>query len=297
MNTATLAKVEIDETAILRFLGLNPKDPAAQALVLTCRRYELDPILRHMVLIDGRPYVTRDGLLHVAHRSEQLDGIEVLEQSETETHHVAKVAVYRKDMKKPFAYVGRFPKQRWNKKRNAYEEHPYGPEMAVKCAEVMALRRAFDVSLAAREEMWDREDVQQEDLAGSTRADNSETEPSAADLPSHSSAAVAPPSNQEFGALESSTPRSPAPEAASAPENSGEEGGEGEVASLPSGNHQARLDALLQKGVAKGRVTVEARKVAKWHGAPLVEEPEEMLEKLSPNVIEEILWRLEHPGE
>jgi len=152
---------QLDQDAILRILHLNPRDPATQALLVTCERYELDPLLKHAVLIEGRLYVTRDGLLHVAHRSEQFDGMEVLEQSDTETHWVAKVSAYRKDMSHPFTYVGRFPKQRKRKTDQGWrtEEHPYGPEMAVKCAEVMALRRAFDVALAAQEEMWDRDDV------------------------------------------------------------------------------------------------------------------------------------------
>lgn len=141
---------DIDQTAVLRHLRLNPKDPSTQALLLTCRRYGLDPLLKHAVLIQGRLYVTRDGLLHVAHRTRQLDGIEVLDQGETQSHHTAKVAVYRKDMGHPFTYVGRYPKAGSNK--------TYGPEMAVKCAEVMALRRAFDVSIAAREEMWEEQD-------------------------------------------------------------------------------------------------------------------------------------------
>lgn len=150
MTENALETIQIDEGAILNSLGLNPRDPKAQALILTCRRYSLDPILKHAVLIQGRLYVTRDGLLHVAHSSKQLDGIEVLAEQETPTHFMAKVAVYRKDMSHPFAYVGRYPKASSNKN--------YGPEMAIKCAEVMALRRAFDVSLAAREERWDVDD-------------------------------------------------------------------------------------------------------------------------------------------
>jgi hypothetical protein len=140
----------IDREAVLKAVGLSMRDPNAQALVLTCERYGLDPLLRHMVLIQGRPYVTRDGLLHVAHRSGQLDGIEVVDQGESQTHFVAKVSVYRKDMSKAFTYIGRYPKAGQNK--------TYGPEMAVKCGEVMALRRAFDVALAAQEEMWDQVD-------------------------------------------------------------------------------------------------------------------------------------------
>lgn len=159
----------IDEAAVLRVLRLNPNDPATQALILTCQRYGLDPILKHAVLISGRLYVTRDGLLHVAHASGQLDGIEVLEQTETPDHWIAKVAVYRKDMSRPFAYVGRYPKAGSGNKA-------YGPEMAVKCAEVMALRRAFDVAVAAREEAWDTPDenvVAPDGLARATQDDDS----------------------------------------------------------------------------------------------------------------------------
>src|SRR6185369_3215175 len=110
--------------------------------------YGLDPLLKHMVLIQGRPYVTRDGYLHLAHLSKQLDGIETLDEGETNTHWWAKVAVYRKDMTHPFAYRGRYPKNSSNKQ--------YGPEMAIKCAEVAALRRAFNVTGAgAADERWD----------------------------------------------------------------------------------------------------------------------------------------------
>lgn len=141
--------IEVDKGAILKHLGLDANDPAAQALVLACQRYGLDPILKHAVLIQGRMYVTRDGLLHVAHESKKLNGIVVVDEGEDATHFRAKVAVYRKDMEHPFTYVGRYPKSGGNKN--------YGPEMAIKCAEVMALRRAFDVSLASKEEMWDQE--------------------------------------------------------------------------------------------------------------------------------------------
>ncbi len=129
----------LDQEAILKSLNLNPRDPKTQALLLICDRYNLDPILKHLVLISGNPYVTRDGLLHVAHRTGQLDGIEVVDCGEYETHYWAKVAVYRKDMGRPFTYVGRFAKNKPMAKE-------YGPEMAIKTAEVAALRRAFSVT-------------------------------------------------------------------------------------------------------------------------------------------------------
>lgn len=150
--TTTTPDVVIDRMAILQTLKLNPNDPKTQALLLVCDRYGLDPVLKHMVLVDGNPYVTRDGLLHVAHTSKQFDGIEVLSEDEDTTHWKAKVAVYRKDMTRPIAYTGRYPKSGSNKK--------YGPEMAVKTAEVAALRRAFSVTgIATLEEQWDKADA------------------------------------------------------------------------------------------------------------------------------------------
>lgn len=127
---------------VLEYLGLNPNSPADRAMVAVCRTYDLDPVLKHVVVIPkGGVYVTRDGLLHVAHKSGQLDGI-VVEQDpvkDPETGEwVAKVSVYRKDMGHPFTYPGRYPVSGSNK--------AYAQEMAMKSAEAHALRRAFSVT-------------------------------------------------------------------------------------------------------------------------------------------------------
>ena len=134
---------------ILKAIGVNPNDPTHQAALLACERYDLDPLLKHIVVIPkGGPYITRDGWLHIAHRSGQFDGMETIETGESPTHWTAKVAVFRKDMTHPFTYVGRYPKTGSNK--------AHAPEMAVKVAEVAALRRAFPVSgVGAYEERWE----------------------------------------------------------------------------------------------------------------------------------------------
>lgn len=148
----TIDGVEIDRVAILRSLKLDPRDPKTQALILVCERYGLDPLLKHMVLVEGNPYVTRDGYLHIAHASGKFDGIEVVETGSTQTHWTARVSVYRKDMSRPITYDGRYPKDGANKR--------YGPEMAVKTAEVAALRRAFNVTgIGAADEQWDAPQV------------------------------------------------------------------------------------------------------------------------------------------
>lgn len=125
---------------LVRYLGLNPNSPADRAMVAVCRHYGFDPILKHVVVIPkGGVYVTRDGLLHVAHRSGQLDGI-VVEQDPTlvDGEWVAKVTVWRKDMSHGFTYPGRYPVNGGNRQ--------YAQEMALKAAEAHALRRAFEIT-------------------------------------------------------------------------------------------------------------------------------------------------------
>lgn len=128
------------DTTILRYLGLDPSNPASRAVVAVARAYDLDPVLKHVIVIPkGGAYITRDGLLHVAHRSGQLDGI-VVEQEPTlvDGEWVARVSVWRKDMTHPFTFPGRYPVSGSNRQ--------YAQEMALKSAEAHALRRAFSVT-------------------------------------------------------------------------------------------------------------------------------------------------------
>jgi len=157
----------IDWNAVYSALSLNPREPRVQALVMACEKYGLDPILKHAIVIPGQQgglYVTRDGLLHVAHRSGMLDGIESEELPETQTHYCAVATVYRKDMSRPFRFRGRFPKSK---------NHQFGPEMAEKVAMARALRFAFDIALCSVEERWDTP----EGIAQATGAAPSQPEP------------------------------------------------------------------------------------------------------------------------
>jgi len=138
--------------ALLKAIGLDRVPPEQRELAMAIAdRYELDLMLKHVVLIDGRPYITRDGLLHIAHRSGAFDGMEVTDPIVMDVgpgkFWTARCSVWRKDMTRPFTYAGRYPTTGGNQK--------FAPEMAVKVAEVMALRRAFDVSAPVLEERWD----------------------------------------------------------------------------------------------------------------------------------------------
>lgn len=131
-----------NDTSLVQYLGLNPQDPRSRAVVAVCRTYNLDPILKHVIVIPkGGVYITRDGYLHIAHASGQLDGI-VVEQEPTLSEDgkvwQARVTVYRKDMRHGFTFPGRYPVSGSNKE--------YAPEMALKAAESHALRRAFNVA-------------------------------------------------------------------------------------------------------------------------------------------------------
>jgi hypothetical protein len=126
---------------ILQAMGINAGDPLFQAMLLVCDRYDLDPMLGHVEVLprSKKPYITRDGFLHIAHASGQLDGI-VLEregESEDKKYYEATVSVYRKDMTQPFRFTGRWPKAK---------KHDYPQQMALKSAERTALKRAFNVA-------------------------------------------------------------------------------------------------------------------------------------------------------
>jgi hypothetical protein len=81
-----------------------------------------------------------------------LDGIVVEDEGENAKEWWAKVTVHVKGQSHGYSYKGRYPK--------SGHQTQYGPEMAVKCAEVMALRRAFGVTgIATVEEQWDKADA------------------------------------------------------------------------------------------------------------------------------------------
>lgn len=142
LNHANESYAQIALKELLRGL-----EPARAAVLMTvCQRYNLDPVLKHAVLVAGNLYITRDGLLQVAHASGQLDGIEV---EIAENGEWAEATVYRKDMSHPFRY--RVHRAEYDTRKGAWATHPLS--MLVKVAEVFALRRAFPVGLTPIEEM------------------------------------------------------------------------------------------------------------------------------------------------
>jgi hypothetical protein len=173
-DTAAVGAFDPRDSKVLQYLGLNPGDPKSRAVVAVARRYDLDPLLKHVVVIpNGSVYITRDGLLHIAHRSGQLDGIVVEQEptlSEDGREWVARVTVYRKDMRHGFTFPGRYPV--------AGRNRDYAQEMALKAAESHALRRAFDVTgLPTEDEQRPAEPAQRVRAADIVRRPDPEPQP------------------------------------------------------------------------------------------------------------------------
>jgi hypothetical protein len=190
--------------ALLRALGFDRLNEGQRELALAIsQQYDLDPMLRHVVMVDGKPYITRDGLLHVAHKSGDFDGIEVEPPTLDPDGKYLRTTcrVYRKSFSRPFVYPGRYPATGGNVK--------YNEEMAIKVAEVMTLRRAFDVAAPVLEERWDGdfEDVPEASVP-TTFADRVAQRAIAASASPGQPATGA----SEPGALAVETPETPLPE-------------------------------------------------------------------------------------
>jgi hypothetical protein len=197
------------DLALLKAVGLDRAAPEQRQLAIAlAERYNLDLMLRHIVLIDGKPYVTRDGLLHIAHRSGVFDGISTTRPVVEEGYFWSHCVVWRKDMSHPFEYDGRYPV----KGKNA----TFNVEMAIKVAECMALRRAFDVAAPVYEERWDLDIPHVEEAPPKTLAEKAAervaeiTNPPAPEPPPADEVWDAKRVVEQFNALmESGTPRKP----------------------------------------------------------------------------------------
>lgn len=191
------------EAALLRAIGFDKlSEPQRELALAIAARYGLDPMLKHIVMIDGRPYITRDGLLHVAHGSGAFDGMETTEPALDADGKFwrATCSIYRKDMTRPFTYTGRYPV--------AGKNRDYAPEMAIKVGEVMALRRAFDVAAPVIEERW----------AGGEDADPADDAPAPTSLAERVAAKVATIAPEADAATEQTAPVANDEPAATEPE-------------------------------------------------------------------------------
>lgn len=143
------AIVTDEHRRILReMIDRNATPAQVDMLILVGNRYGLDPIMGHVVLINGKAFVTHKGLMHKAHDSRVFDGIET-SYGKDDLGEWCECRVWRSDMTRPFA--GRIYINEYRGSGPVWGKYPRA--MAAKTAESFVLRRAFDVSLTSQEEM------------------------------------------------------------------------------------------------------------------------------------------------
>ena len=155
----TLVAIEMTDRMadVMRTLGHDPAKPETRALAYLAARYDLDPILYEVRLIGVRgtmePYITRDGMLTIAHRSGVLNGIIVKEwrRNSTNDGYTCFVEVWRKDMDYPFS-VGAQCK---DTERQAKEG--WGMEQALARSMRRTLKVAFNINSPEVDEASDRD--------------------------------------------------------------------------------------------------------------------------------------------
>jgi hypothetical protein len=135
---------QVDYTKALAYLGLNPASPQAHALVLVCKRYQLDPLLQHVELYDGKPYIKYSGYLHIANSNPHYEGAECVREWEDGTYNYATVRVHRDDRKFHAERTGKSRKIKKRKDGSRYEDDEADAK-AFAQAHRRALRLAFNV--------------------------------------------------------------------------------------------------------------------------------------------------------
>lgn len=155
-------------------------------------QYGLDLMQRHLLPLEGKVYTTRDAMVYSAQKSGSLLGIEQEDEavlvdrlgralaqdplavvSDAALHDESSMptgaewrvwVVAQRASAGRYRFQGRYPfwrkRNEWGgpagKRRptfDRWEPHPYGPEMAVKCAEAAALRRGWNIALPTIDEV------------------------------------------------------------------------------------------------------------------------------------------------
>lgn len=149
------ALITDEHRAILKgMIDRNATPSQIEMLIVIGNRYDLDPLMGHVVLIQGKCFVTHKGLVHKAHTSGQFDGMETA-FGRDDIGEYAETHVWRKDMSRPF--VGRIYIDEYANSNPVWKSCRHG--MAAKTSESFTLRRAMDVSLTSQEEMGIADDL------------------------------------------------------------------------------------------------------------------------------------------
>ena len=138
----------------------NSTDEEFKLFLLLSKKYGLDPWAKEIWFIKysdkGTPsiFTSRDGYIKIAHASGKFDGMESYTIDDESGNPIKAVAlVYRKDASRPFK--AEIKVSEYNNKNNTNPTWQRFPSaMAMKVAEVAALKRAFSISgVVTKEEL------------------------------------------------------------------------------------------------------------------------------------------------
>jgi phage recombination protein Bet len=138
------SKIEL----IKRTIAKGATDDELELFMHLANKYNLDPFAKEVWFIkpgSGQPqiYTSRDGYLKIAHASGVFDGLESYTIDDEQGNPIKAVCkVYRKDMTRSFQ--AEIKVKEYNTKSPVWLKYPSA--MAIKVAEVFALKRAFSIS-------------------------------------------------------------------------------------------------------------------------------------------------------
>jgi hypothetical protein len=107
-----------DQLETIQLMGLPANHAHTRLLFQLADHYDLDVKRKEITLIPGKgAFIGVWGHLHVAHRSGLLDGLEMDDEWETDSHFCVRCVVWRRDMSRPAAKVigrvGKHEKKEW----------------------------------------------------------------------------------------------------------------------------------------------------------------------------------------
>lgn len=147
-TTAEWESAELIQT-IRHMYAKGATDPEFKIFCEMARLTGLNPMLKLIWCVknENRPdlpaqiYVSRDGLLAIAHRSGQFNGMESGTKKNEDGDEVGWCTVWRKDMDHPFH--SEILRKEYDTQKALWKDKP--ATMSIKVAEAHCLRRAFDI--------------------------------------------------------------------------------------------------------------------------------------------------------
>lgn len=148
-QTTQKAQPKIDLRPDLWSGRLSNKD--RELLIHVAEQYQLDPLVREIMVLQGNVYITAAGLQKIAIRDPSYNGceVEIIHADWENNFYVVKARVWKKGCEYPFEDFGDADKATSKMKGRALFRH------AVTRARARAMRSAFAVSLVSVEEMPD----------------------------------------------------------------------------------------------------------------------------------------------